>query len=251
MNGFKQTKKIGWLLMLLLFLLVEGCSLLETNPPPRQDRRVSSLAKERTTRRPPISTSRNKYEGSLWRDESSFGNLWRDHRARFRHDLLSVTELQAVINVPPPAEDEAPQTANTDQEKAAAIMEAFSLRDQLEEEQNDILRSLETMSAEVVRVYPNGNMKIRGRKVDHRQRNQVRYVTQLTGILRPVDVDDTNRVSADKLVYPEVTITRQIQGSLLRSRLAKLAPLLGKQNAGLLERVSDFSKPQSGATQVR
>ncbi len=231
-------------------LMLEGCTQLQKLNPlktkapaapavaPRQISQEPQSAKVR--RRPKISTRRNLYEGSLWRNESSFGNLLRDHRARFRHDLLTIAQVADIVSVPPPKEEEeAPQN---DLARANLALEALTLRDTLEEEQNEILRSLDTISAEVVRVLPNGNMVVRGRKVDHRQRNQVRYVTTVQGILRPVDVDDSNIVDASKLVYPEVKIKRQILGSLLRSRLQQLAPLIGKQQAGLLERISDFTK---------
>lgn len=232
---------------LTITLTLGGCSLFQgKKAAPQQMKQPVAVSKSAATRakyqkRPRISTNRNKYEGSLWRDESSFGNLLRDHRARFRHDLLTITDLAEVITVPPPKE-EAAQEAETDIQKANVALEALNLRDTLEEEQNDILRSLDTISAEVVRVLPNGNMVIRGRKIDHRQRNQVRYVTTVQGILRPADVTDSNMVPATKLVYPEVKSKRQILGSLLRTRLNRLAPLLGKQQAGLLERLSDFSK---------
>lgn len=52
--------------------------------------------------RPRVQSSRNKYEGSIWRDEASFGNLFRDHRARFRHDLITIKEIGNIVTVPPP-----------------------------------------------------------------------------------------------------------------------------------------------------
>ncbi len=230
---------------LLVFIIgLGGCNFFKKTPPPRKKApkiTQSPVKRVKHQRRPRISTKRNLYEGSLWRNESSFGNLLRDHRARFRHDLLTINSVKEIVFVPPP-EEAAPEKATTDVEKANAALEALSLRDTLEEEQNEILRNLDTISAEVIRVLPNGNMVIRGRKVDHRQRNQVRYVTTVQGILRPKDVSDENNVSAEKLVYPEVKIKRQILGSLLRTKLHALAPLLGKQSAGLLERLNDFTK---------
>ena len=59
-----------------------------------------------------ISTEKNRYEGSLWRYESSFGNLLRDHRARFRGDLLSINEMGLIVNVPPPKIDPEGQPGN-------------------------------------------------------------------------------------------------------------------------------------------
>ena len=60
------------------------------------------LSSEKRLRRKKVSVSRNLYEGSLWRYESSFGNILRDHRARFRGDLFTISELPSVVNVPEP-----------------------------------------------------------------------------------------------------------------------------------------------------
>jgi len=121
----------------------------------------------------------------------------------------------------------------------------MTLRDAIEEEQNDILRNLDSISARVISVLPDGNMLIKGQKIDYRQRNQVRYITTVTGVLRPADVNDSNIVSASKLANPNVKIRRQESGSLVRERLKKLAPLLGKQKAGFFGRLGDLAK--SGA----
>ena len=233
---------------------LENCDLISPAPPikdspttPQQVAEAQLPPSPKRSQRPPISVQKNHYEGSLWRDEASFGNLLRDHRARFSQDLLTIVDVNKVITVPaakPKPEEQKPQN-NVD--KANVVLEALTLRDTIEEEQNDILRSVETLSAEVVKVLPNGNMIVRGRKVDHRQRNQIRYVTTLVGMLRPADVGDTNVVSATKLVNPEVQIKRQVQGSLLRERLDKLQPLIGKQQAGLLGRVTDFTKADAKA----
>lgn len=238
--------------MMLIWLFLPACSLFA--PKTAQNKMtepIKMMPSERTERRPMLNARANAYEGSIWRDEASFGNLFRDHRARYRHDLLTINEVAKIVTVPPPKEAP-PDKAKTDQEKATAVLESISLRDTLEEEQNSILRALDTISAEVVAVQANGNMVIRGQKIDNRQNNQIRYVTVVTGILRPKDVTESNVVSATKLVYPEVKVSRQIQGNLLRTRLQALAPLLGKQDAGLLERISDFSKaPKSGTTSVQ
>ena len=56
------------------------------------------ISSEKRLRRKKISVTRNLYEGSLWRYESSFGNLLRDHRARFRGDLLNINENKVNID---------------------------------------------------------------------------------------------------------------------------------------------------------
>ena len=202
------------------------------------------LSSEKRFRRKRVSVSRNLYEGSLWRYESSFGNILRDHRARFRGDLFTISELPSVVNVPEPkAEAEAEAAAPTNNtQRANLLLEAITMRDEIEREQNDILRSLETMSARVTKVLPDGNMMVKGQKVDYRQRNQVRYITTITGILRPADVDDSNIVSATKLANPNVKIKRQQSGAFVRERLERLAPLIGQQRAGLMGRIGDFAQ---------
>ena len=245
----------GKTLLVFFVLLVAAACKTPFNQPqtPTQNQTAVSkskkvtnnrLSSEKRLRRKRVSVSRNLYEGSLWRYESSFGNILRDHRARFRGDLFTISELPSVVNVPEPkaeAEQEATAPTNNTQ-RANLLLEAITMRDEIEREQNDILRSLETMSARVTKVLPDGNMMIKGQKVDYRQRNQVRYITTITGILRPADVDDSNIVSATKLANPNVKIQRQQSGAFVRERLERLAPLIGQQKAGLMGRIGDFAQ---------
>ncbi len=242
---------------LLVAVTLGGC---RTAAPPQMQadtkasealrQRQEQLARDpmRQQRRRPVNTAANPYEGSLWTHESSFGNLFRDHRARFRGDLLSIRELASIVNVPPPKGQ--PQQAAADAQQAGAqtpagqantVLEAMTLRDQIEEEQNDILRSLDTISARVVRVLSDGNMLVQGQKIDYRQRNQVRYITTVTGVLRPADVDDSNIVSAAKLANPNVQIKRQQSSTLIRERLQQLSPVIGQQESNLAGRLSEFA----------
>ncbi|MAD99739.1 MAG: flagellar basal body L-ring protein FlgH [SAR324 cluster bacterium] len=258
-NGFRLVVKLrstlGKILLVLLFLFSFAACRTPFNQPQTPSASQTAVSKSKKTtnarlssekrlRRKRISVSRNLYEGSLWRYESSFGNILRDHRARFRGDLMTISELPAVVNVAEPkaeAEGEAAAPTN-DTQRASLLLEAITMRDEIENEQNDILRSLETISARVTKVLPDGNMLIKGQKIDYRQRNQVRYITTITGILRPADVDDSNIVSATKLANPNVKIKRQQSGTFIRERLQKLAPLVGQQKAGLLGRLGDFAK---------
>ena len=255
--GLSSHRKIPCGKILLVFFLLFAAAACRTpfNQPqtPAQNQTAVSkskkvtnnrLSSEKRLRRKRVSVSRNLYEGSLWRYESSFGNILRDHRARFRGDLFTISELPSVVNVPEPkaeAEQEAAAPTNNTQ-RANLLLEAITMRDEIEREQNDILRSLETMSARVTKVLPDGNMMIKGQKVDYRQRNQVRYITTITGILRPADVDDSNIVSATKLANPNVKIKRQQSGAFVRERLERLAPLIGQQRAGLMGRIGDFAQ---------
>ena len=92
-------------------LSLVGCLPPGPKPqPPAEIKKVTAAKKmneklkltSKQLRRKRISTEKNRYEGSLWRYESSFGNLLRDHRARFRGDLLSINEMGLIVNVPPP-----------------------------------------------------------------------------------------------------------------------------------------------------
>ena len=255
--GLSSHRKIPCGKILLVFFVLFAAAACRTpfNQPqtPAQNQTAISnskkvtnnrLSSEKRLRRKRVSVSRNLYEGSLWRYESSFGNILRDHRARFRGDLFTISELPSVVNVPEPkAEAEAEAAAPTNNtQRANLLLEAITMRDEIEREQNDILRSLETMSARVTKVLPDGNMMIKGQKVDYRQRNQVRYITTITGILRPADVDDSNIVSATKLANPNVKIKRQQSGAFVRERLERLSKLSGRERAGLMGRIGDFAQ---------
>ena len=241
------------LLGIFFFMIIEGCSPQRPKPQPPKEVLVENAKKKQNEKlnitsrrllRKRVSSNRNPYEGSLWRYESSFGNLLRDHRARFRGDLLNINEVGVIVNAPPP-KSLSENTPAGGAETANVALEAMTLRDTIEEEQNDILRNLDSISARVIRVLPDGNMIIKGQKIDYRQRNQVRYITTVTGVLRPADVNDSNIVSASKLANPNVKIKRQESGSLVRERLKKLAPLLGKQKSGFFGRLGDLAKSGS------
>ena len=240
-----KNKVVRNLILWGLLIVIAGCSALVPPPPPQPIRKQLVDNSARRQRQPALNTSRNALEGSLWRSEASFGNLFRDHRARYRGDLLTIQEVDLISNVPPPKEGggdggQAAAAPQNEVQAASLALEALTLRNAIEEEQNEILRGLNTISARVVRVYPDGNMLISGQKVDYRQRNQVRYVTTLQGVLRPADVSGENLVSATKLVNPEIKVRRQQSSGLVRERLEQLAPLIGNDAAGLAGRLSDL-----------
>ena len=240
-----KNKVVRTLILWGLLIVIAGCSALAPPPPPQPIRKQLADNSARRQRQPALNTNRNALEGSLWRSEASFGNLFRDHRARYRGDLLTIQEVDLISNVPPPKEaggdgGQAAAAPQNEVQAASLALEALTLRNAIEEEQNEILRGLNTISARVVRVYPDGNMLISGQKVDYRQRNQVRYVTTVQGVLRPADVSGENLVSATKLVNPEIKIRRQQSTGLVRERLEQLAPLIGNDAAGLAGRLSDL-----------
>jgi flagellar basal body L-ring protein FlgH len=240
-----KNKVVRTLILWGLLIVIAGCSALAPPPPPQPIRKQLADNSARRQRQPALNTNRNALEGSLWRSEASFGNLFRDHRDRYRGDLLTIQEVDLISNVPPPKEGgvdggQAAAAPQNEVQAASLALEALTLRNAIEEEQNEILRGLNTISARVVRVYPDGNMLISGQKVDYRQRNQVRYVTTVQGVLRPADVSGENLVSATKLVNPEIKVRRQQSSGLVRERLEQLAPLIGSDAAGLAGRLSDL-----------
>jgi len=192
--------------------------------------------------RNPIPLEATKYEGSLWRGESSWGNLLRDHRARFKNDVLTITNLQQIINIaedkPEPIAQPLIPAGEAQAGQAARAIEAISAAVgiiDVEKERNDVLRSFRQISAQVIDVLPNGNMVILGQKVDYRQQNSVRYVTKIRGIIRPEDVSPTNTVSALMLARSEVNTKRQVQAG--RINISALAPLLGAKKTNLAKQV--------------
>lgn len=64
---------------------------------------------------------------------------------------------------------------------------------------------LATLTTQVIKVYPNGNMKIRGGKsVIVNNENQIIY---LTGIIRPYDVSAANEVDSSKILNAQIAYT--------------------------------------------
>jgi len=245
------------LILLVSVWFFYGCmaSNIDTPSPQQQQdlnqqTKYTDLRKHSYRTRNQIPVKRNLYEGSLWKDESSWGNLLRDHRARFKDDVITITRLQDIISVNEepekkatpaplvPAGEGAAETANK-------VLEAVTGMSKAEKEQREVLKGLQSITARVASVLPNGNMVIVGEKVDYKQLNTIRYVTQIRGIIRPEDVNQDNEVAAMKLARSEVQIKRQ----MLARNFNTLAPVIGKQKASFLDRLSHVaSTPQSGTT---
>lgn len=249
------------LLVIFCTILLISCarpvSLPATPPPPPPvNNRVNyDQIKQHSYRaRSAPYVNRSRYEGSLWKNEASWGNLLRDQRARYKGDLVKITGLQDVISLPekkePPPTQPARGLAAVGEQAAAQItevLEAVTGMSDVEEEQNQVLMSLKSISALIKSVLPNGNMLIVGEKIDYRQQNSIRYVTTVRGIIRPSDVNDNNEVPALKLARFEAKIKRQ----MLSKSLKMLAPIIGTKKAGLLDRISHMATPsRSGAIPV-
>ncbi|HUJ76343.1 MAG TPA: flagellar basal body L-ring protein FlgH, partial [bacterium] len=244
---------LGLCILALFSLALEGCAWLASPSQQQQAQQVQQATQDLTNparlrTRPPINTTGNLYEGSLWRGPASWGNLLRDHRARYVGDLLTVNEVSKVIKVPPETKPEAAAAEAAAQGKGNAPIDplvAF-LREQarrqadIEREQNDILRSIQTIEVEVVRLLPNGNMVVRGAHAPiYRDRNNVKYVITLQGVARPYDVDETNAILATKISNAEYAVHRLVKRTTLP--VGDVARAVGKPKEGaLLDRLTDF-----------
>lgn len=261
MKGLAQ---LGLLLLAVLLLVSgAGCSFGGANKTPKivlgNNDSPNAPAKRRRRLRPPINSTQNLYEGSLWKGAASWGNLLRDHRARFRGDLLTVVDLQKIIKVPdvkPQIQAQAAQAQQQQQQGEAKVDEkdpilAFLKRQEkqrelVDKEQNEILRSINSVEVQVVRVLSNGNMVVRGvHPPIFRDRNRVKYIVSVSGIVRPSDVADGNNVNAIKLSKANYQIRRLVR------RDTSLAGGSGgaRPTRGLFDRLTNFiSKPGSRST---
>jgi flagellar basal body L-ring protein FlgH len=267
-------RRSGWLLLAALALAalplaVAACSVGGANQPAQvqepEEQAQRAAPRQVMTPRPPINTSRNLYEGSLWKGAASWGNLLRDHRARFRGDLLTVIELQKIIKVPevkpdqnakngqqPQAAQPQPAAAPPEEKSTLDPVLAFlraqeKRREAVEREQNEILRSIDSIEVEVVRVLANGNMVVRGAHPPiFRDRNMTKYIVTLEGIVRPSDVDENNNVIATRISKAEVKIRRFVRREEIP--LGDLARAGGAPKEGeLLDRISSFlTSPGTG-----
>lgn len=258
-----------WFLLLLTFAFMASCAPQRMplpaipKPPPKPMAKVKeqySTVREQSYRtRQPIPTKKSRYEGSLWENEASWGNLLRDHRARFKGDVLTIVNLAEIISIPkakPKIQPKPkPKQVNQSEKNAAqinqtldAISDATGIGKE-EEEQNEVLGGIKSISARVARVLPNGNMVVIGEKVDYRRQNSVRYVTQIQGVIRPEDVTDQNEITAIKMARSEVKIKRQVMARKVNYR--GLGPVIGAEKAGTLDKLSHMLNPPMPTSKVK
>jgi flagellar basal body L-ring protein FlgH len=261
MIGRRPARWAAWTLALWL----AGC-IVPSQPGPMEGEgppgaTVDKSLRQQAREQPPIRTTTNLYEGSLWRGTSSWGNLMRDHRARFTGDLLTVRELSKIINVPevvspakpgvvPAAQAPAAPGAVTPPEEEQIelpkdpvlrfLEEQRRRRQEIEKEQAEILRSLDQVEVQVIRVLQNGNLLVRGTHSPiFRDNNRVKYLFSINGIVRPADVDDNNTISSTKLGKAEYKLARLVRRpDILPGAFARA---LGAPREGaLLDRFTDF-----------
>ena len=169
---------------------------------------------------PVAANPRPQSPGTLWNGDE--GNWLADVKARRIGDIVTVIIKEQA---------KASKQATTDTERSSSISAGISTFFGLEETVADktkinpssmisassgnefsgsgrTTRSEDlaaTLTTQVVEVYPNGNLKIRGGKsVAVNNENQIIY---LTGIVRPFDVTASNTVDSSQILNAQITYT--------------------------------------------
>jgi flagellar L-ring protein precursor FlgH len=191
---------------------------------------------------PVVADPQPQSPGTLWNGDE--GNWLADIKARGVGDILTVTiEEQA----------SASKQATTDTDRSSSMSAGISSLFGLEQtaEKNNITPSslveanfdnefsgggkttrsenlVATLTTQVIEVYPNGNLKIRGGKsVTVNNEKQIIY---LTGIVRPYDITADNTIDSGNILYAQITYTGK--GSIS-----------DKQKPGWLMRILDNTWP--------
>lgn len=196
-------------LILAAAVLVSGCG--------RHSQEVTNIE---PLEEPVVANPRPQSPGSLWNGDE--GNWLADVKARRTGDIVTVIIKEQA---------KASKQATTDTERSSSISAGISTFFGLEQTVADktkinpssmisassgnefsgsgkTTRSedlVATLTTQVVEVYPNGNLKIRGGKsVAVNNENQIIY---LTGIVRPYDVTAANTVDSSNILNAQITYT--------------------------------------------
>ena len=222
------------LLLAGLLFVVHGCS----NPNPE----VVSIPEPLEA--PVVQAPQPQSPGTLWTGDE--GNWLADIRARTVGDIVTV-----IIQEEASASKEA--TTETDRESSmtAGIPTLFGYEKVFEENNPNLDMSalvsanlsnefkgggkttrsedlVATLTTQVIEVYPNGNMKIRGGKsVTVNNENQIIY---LTGIVRSYDITAANTIDSGNILNAQIAYTGK-------------GAISDKQKPGWLMRILDNTWP--------
>lgn len=233
-------RSTGWcrfgacLMALLLALTAAGCG-------PRTQEVVST---PEPLEEPVPGETRPQSAGTLWNGDE--GNWLADVKARRVGDIVTV-----IIEEQAKASKEATTDTDRSSSISAGISSFFGIEQSIADRNSNLdpaalinasadnkfsgggktTRSenlVATLTTQVVTVYPNGNLKIRGGKsVTVNNENQIIY---LTGIVRSFDVTASNTVDSSNILNAQITYTGK--GSLS-----------DKQKPGWLMRIFDNTWP--------
>ncbi len=181
----------------------------------------------------------DRTDGSLWPGEQH--SLYADHKARTLGDIVTIT-----ISEKASASKQASTSTDRTSSMTAGIPHLFGFENSKwisEHPKLDLSNLVEAnfankfdgsgttvrkedliaaLSAQVVNVYPNGNLKIRGGKeIQVNNETQVIYVT---GIVRPTDIMANNTIDSKHILNAKISYTgkgalsdKQKPGWLLRT----------------------------------
>ncbi len=155
-------------------------------------------------------------EGSLWVDASARSDLFRDFRARYVNDIVTIRVVETT---------RADLTANTKNSKATDATAGFDKLFGMEKKINELPTLVSgksnssfegkgsttrattlqtTLSARVIEVLPNGYLVLEGmREVRVNNENQTVY---LTGVVRPEDISRGNVVPSSAVAQMAVRV---------------------------------------------
>lgn len=231
---FRQHPGRAFCLFSLLLLLygMSGCAS-----------HVQEITTVEPLEEPVVANPRPQSPGTLWNGDDS--NWLADVKARRVGDIVTV-----IIKEQAKASKEATTDTSRDSSISAGISSFFGLEESVEEKTRITPSSMigastgnqfegrgkttraenlaATLTAQVVEVYPNGNLKIRGGKsVAVNNENQIIY---LTGIVRPHDVTAGNTVDSGNILNAQITYTGK-------------GAISDKQKPGWLTRIFDHTWP--------
>jgi len=209
----------------VLFLL-GGCALLQPQP-------ASQATVIQPVATPPVVSN-----GSIW--NSSSDGVFADFKARRRGDILTVAIYEKAS-----ASKEASTSTGRDSSASAGLTNLFGLEKYLSKSSSAIDPSslvstdyknefkgtgattrkedlVATLTAQVVEVMPNGNLKIAGSKTVTVNRED--QLINLSGEVRPVDISSGNIVDSKYILDARIAYTgegvisdKQGQGWLVRT----------------------------------
>ena len=189
------------IIYIIFFIILSGCSTYveEVNNQQFKPLRPSFEEFERA----------EPSNGSIYSTSSS-GLFSSDRRAKKVGDILSVTlsetfsSNKAVTNSSAKADNIGAEVGPTGFMKnfrlSGSVAKTNSFAGSMATNQSNSLSG--TLSATIVRVFPNGNLEIKGQK-KLRITEGTEYI-RLSGIIRPEDISTTNTVSSAKIAEAQI-----------------------------------------------
>jgi flagellar L-ring protein FlgH len=217
-------------LVLIVVLLFSGCA----KPPSEVVQSPEPLEEIQTPH------TQEKTAGSLWSNDAT--SIFSDHKAKNIGDIIGVTIAEKAS-----ATKEATTSTGRTSSYKAGITNLFGLEKSgdVAHTNMDLANLVNTnftnsfdgngktarkgnltaqLSVQVIDLYPNGNLKIRGGK-EVMVNNEVQII-YITGIVRPVDITAANTIDSNKILNARISYTGK-------------GVLSDKQEAGWLTRTLD------------